>query len=198
MAKRDRILALASEYGVIQAKDALRNGVSGRYLDNLVEQGTLQKEAKGVYSSKRVAHTEDHNLVVVSTYASRSVVCLLSALQFHGIGTQLPNNVWIALPSDAKIPIGINIEIQAVRMNPEALSSGVETHVLEGVPVKIFNVAKTVTDCFKYASSVGLDVCLEALKDVLKHKRSTIDELYYYAKINRQWNNIRPYLEALQ
>lgn len=195
--KQDFVIAYASKRGVIRSRDADAIGVSARYLDKLVEKGVLQKVGRGLFSLVDYDWTEHHSLATVSAYMPNCVVCLLSALQFHGIGTQLPNSVWIAMPNFAPPPKGILIPVEVVHMNSRALAAGVETHLLEGIPVHVFSAAKTVVDCFKYLSSVGLDVCLEALQESLRRKMVTRDELFEYARTNRVWNTMRPYMEAI-
>ena len=195
--KRDFVVAFASERGAILSRDADAIGVSSRYLDKLVENGTLNKVGRGTYTLANYAVTEHHDLVTVSAYTPRCVVCLLSALHFHAIGTQLPNSIWVALPNYTRSPKGICIPLEVVHMNHRSLNSGVETHILEGVPVRVFSAAKTIADSFKYMSSVGLEVCLEALRDALERKLVTRDDLYEYALVNRVWNTMRPYMEAI-
>jgi len=124
------------------------------------------------------------------------VVCLLSALQFHEIGTQAPFEVWIAIPHHSPTPRLDQPTLRAVRMSGPALTEGVESIVIDGVRVPVFNAAKTVADCFKYRNKIGLDVALEALRESRREKRATNDELWHYAKICRVANIMRPYMEA--
>jgi predicted transcriptional regulator of viral defense system len=141
--------------------------------------------------------TEHHSLAEVAAYAPQSVICLLSALQFHGIGTQMPHAVWIAIANKGHVPRVPTTPVEVVRMAPAALRAGIEEHTLEGVPARIFSAAKTVADCFKYRSSVGVEVALEALRDGLAQQKFTPADLYEYAVIDRVWGVMRPYVEAL-
>ena len=149
-----------------------------------------------MYRRPNYEATENHSLVEIASYVPECVICLLSALQFHKIGTQLPPAVWIALPSFASKP-KLPIRIEVVHMNSAGLAAGADGHILEGKAVRIFNPAKTVADCFKYRSSVGLDVALEALKQCLNKRLASPAEIYDYAVVDRVSNTIAPYLEAL-
>lgn len=124
-------------------------------------------------------------------------MCLLSALQLHELGTQAPFEVWIALPSGTHAPRMDYPALRIVRLSGEAYSAGVDVVSVDGVPISVYNVAKTITDCFKLRNKVGLDVALEALREAWKARKVTLDELWRYAKINRMTNVMRPYLEAL-
>ena len=127
----------------------------------------------------------------------RRGVCLLSALQYHGIGTQLPSEVWMAIDRRARRPALRYPPLRIVRYSGAALTEGVGSHVVEGRAVKVYKVAKTLADCFKYRNKIGLDVALEALREAWRGKRFTMDELDRYAAICRVQRVMRPYLEAL-
>ena len=126
-----------------------------------------------------------------------SIVCLLSALAFHQIGTQLPRQVWIAIDRRQGTPRIQYPPLRVSRFSGRALTAGVETHKIEGVPVRIYAPAKTVADCFKCRHKIGLDVAIEALRDGWQKKRFTMDELWKFARICRIANVMRPYLEAI-
>jgi len=196
--KLNTVLQIASRKGVIRASDVSPLGVSPNYLYDLASQGLLTQVARGLFTMPRYRATEHHGLVEVAAYAPAAVICLLSALQFHGTGTQMPHAVWIAIPHRGRVPHVTTAPIEVVRMNAVSLSAGVQEHVLEGVPVRVFSPAKTVADCFKYRSSVGLDVAIEALKQSLRDGVVTPADLHQYAVIDRVWENMRPYVEALQ
>jgi predicted transcriptional regulator of viral defense system len=127
----------------------------------------------------------------------RGIICLLSALRFHGLTTQAPFEVWIAIDVKAWHPKVDNLPLRVVRFSGEALAAGIEEHVIEQVHVRIYGAAKTVADCFKYRNKIGLDVALEALRDCWRLRRATMDELWTYAKVCRVANVMRPYLEAI-
>jgi predicted transcriptional regulator of viral defense system len=153
--------------------------------------------ARGVYRLPEQSITENHGVAVAATAVPHGVICLLSALQYHGIGTQMPSEVWIALDRRAWRPTLSYPPLRIVRYTGKALTAGVETHSIEGRPVKVYNVGKTLADCFKYRNKIGLDVALEALREAWRAKRFTMDELDRYAAICRVQKVMRPYLEAL-
>ena len=126
-----------------------------------------------------------------------AVICLLSALQFHGIGTQLPHEVWIALPEGAQTPAVDYPPLRVARLRGDAYASGVITVMEQGSPIRVYSAAKTVTDCFKFRNKIGLDVALEALKDAWRSRKVTMAELSHFAKINRVERVMQPYLEAM-
>ena len=125
------------------------------------------------------------------------MVALLSALRFHELTTQNPYKIWLAIDRKARRPGIVYPPVHWVYFSVQALSEGVEAHLLDGVQVKVFSPAKTVADCFKYRNKIGLDVALEALRDGVAKKRFSMDELLYFAKVCRVQNVMRPYLEAL-
>jgi predicted transcriptional regulator of viral defense system len=122
---------------------------------------------------------------------------LLSALVFHEITTQSPASVWIALPQGARRPSISSPSLRVIRLSGASLTEGIENHKVEGVPIRVYSVAKTVADCFKFRNRIGLDVAIEALKDSLQQKKATVNEIHRYARVCRVSNVIRPYLEAL-
>ena len=195
--KRDAVLGLARNRGVIRPRDLRSIGVAPSYLHDLTHDGALRQVGRGLFVLPHHCFTEHHSLAEVAAHAPRAIVCLLSALQFHGIGTQMPHAIWIAIPSKAHVPTVDTVPLEVVRMASASLRAGAEVHCLEGVPVHIFSAAKTIADCFKFRLTVGLDVALEALRDGLARDRVTPADLYEYAVINRVWGVMRPYIEAL-
>jgi predicted transcriptional regulator of viral defense system len=149
-----------------------------------------------VYRLPEQPITEHHGLALVAAAVPKGVICLLSALQYHGIGTQLTSEVWLALDRRAWRPRLTYPPLRIVRYTGKALSAGVETHQIEGRAVKIYALAKTVADCFKYRNKIGLDVALEALREGWRARRFTMDELDRYAIICRVQRVMRPYIEA--
>jgi predicted transcriptional regulator of viral defense system len=141
--------------------------------------------------------TEHHGLAIAASAVPHGVVCLLSALQYHGLGTQLPSQIWMAIDRRARRPVLRYPPLRLVRNSGAALAEGVESHTIEGREVRVYNVPKTLADCFKYRNKIGLDVTLEALREAWRHRRFTMDELDRYAAICRVQRVMRPYLEAL-
>ena len=162
----------------------------------LLGQGRLQRIARGVYAPAGFEPTEHHGLATAAARIPHGVICLLSALQFHGLGTQAPFEVWIAIDRKARKPTISPPPLKIVRFSKRALREGIEPHSLEGVAVNITSPARTVADCFKYRNKIGLDVALEALKEY-RRGRHSIDELVRAAEIVRVAKVMRPYLEAV-
>jgi predicted transcriptional regulator of viral defense system len=150
-----------------------------------------------VYALAGQAVGEHRSLAEVALRVPRGVVCLLSALRVHGIGTQAPFEVWLALPQGMSAPRLTQPALMLVRMSGAAFSQGVMQVGVDGVQVAVFNPAKTIADCFKYRNKIGLDVALEALRDGWQQRKVTMDDLFAYAAINRVANVMRPYLESL-
>jgi predicted transcriptional regulator of viral defense system len=169
--------------------------VPREYLLRLMRQGVIRGTGRGVYEVSDAKPTEDHS--VAAKEVPKGVICLLSAVRFHDLTTQQhPSKVWIGIPVRSRSP-RLSTTARLVRYSEKTLAAGVEVHQLESVPVRIFSVGKTVADCFKYRNKIGLDVALEALKDALKRKRATVDEIERHALIWRVSRIVRPYLEAL-
>lgn len=197
MSKTQQVLEIAQKAGVVRAKDLEAQGFHRQYLKNLEKQGLLIHSARGIYTSLDADITESHTLVEVAKRFPHGVICLLSALRFHDLTTQNPFQVWLAVHYKQRPPKDKLLPLRNIYMSGSAWEEGIETYELEGVPVRIYCLAKTVTDCFKYRHKVGLDIALEALKEYLRRDWSSTDELWYYAKVCRVHNVMRPYLEAL-
>jgi predicted transcriptional regulator of viral defense system len=195
--KRDQILRLLQKTRVLRARDVVAAGIAQTYLNQLLAEGIIDRPARGLYVLAEDEPTEQRSLVEAARRVSQGVVCLLSALQFHGLTTQAPFEVWLAIDRKARMPKSESPTLRVVRFSGKALSYGVQGHTLEGVRVWVYSPAKTVADCFKYRHKVGIDVALEALRDCLRQKKAPLDELWEAAKTCRMANIIRPYLEAL-
>lgn len=190
-----RLLKLAARQGVLRARDVTAAGIPRSYLERLSARGLLAKTGRGLYMRADAPVTEFRSLAQVSVKARGGVVCLLSALRFHGLTTQTPFEVWLALPPGVWAPSGGAPAVRVLRMSGAALKLGVEKHVVDGVTVRIFSAAKTVVDCFRFRNKVGLDVALEALRE-FRRERGDLDEVWNLAKKLRAANVMRPYLEA--
>jgi predicted transcriptional regulator of viral defense system len=185
------------EHGIVRSRDIEAIGFPRQYLVRLHRQGKLNRPARGIYTLPDADVTEHHSYAEVTKRVPHATVCLLSALVFHGITTQSPASVWIALSKGARTPALASPSLRIVRLSGLSLTTGIENHQVDGVPVRVYSVAKTVADCFKFRNKIGLDVAIEALKDCLHQKRANITEIYRYAKVCRVSNVIRPYMEAL-
>jgi predicted transcriptional regulator of viral defense system len=194
---RERTLKLARRARGVTPRELADQGIHRQILTRLVAQGQIERIARGVYRLPEQPTTENHGLALAAAAVPQGVICLLSALQYHGIGTQLPSEVWLALDRRAWRPSLTYRPLRIVRFTGEALSAGVETHRIEGRPVKVYAPAKTVADCFKYRNKIGLDVALEALREGWRARLFTMDVLDRYAAICRVQRVMRPYLETL-
>jgi predicted transcriptional regulator of viral defense system len=192
-----RLLRLARRHGLVSRREVTEANIHTQTLSRLVRAGTLERVARGRYRLPNAPVTEHHGLALVTAAAPKSVICLLSALSFHQIGTQLPHEVWIALDRRSRRPSLRYPRLHVVRFGGEALTEGVETHRIEGETVRIYGVAKTIADSFKYRNKIGLDVALEALREAWRARRFTMNEIYRYARVCRVERVMRPYLEAL-
>lgn len=196
-AARQQVLKLAGRRQGLRAREIIEAGLHTQILTRLVAEGQLERTARGIYRRPDKPPTEHYGLVMVSVTVPHGVICLLSALQFHGIGTQNPWQVWVAVDRRSRRPSLKYPPLRVVRFSGDALTQGIETHRLQGRPVRVYNVAKTIADCFKYRNKIGLDVAMEALREAWRDRRVTMEALEQYARICRVQRVMRPYLEAL-
>ena len=195
--KAGQILKLIRNSGIVSTAEARSNGIHHEYLRQMCARGELVRVGRGLYSLPDADVTIHYGLVLAAKAVPRGVICLLSALRFHEIGTQAPHEVWIALDRRAARPRVAHPKMRIARFSGKALTEGVDEYPVEGVQIKIYNIAKTVADCFKYRNKIGFDVALEALRDVVHGRKCSIDELWEYAKICRVTKIMRPYMEAV-
>jgi predicted transcriptional regulator of viral defense system len=195
--KMETALELLREQGTLRPRDLARHDIPPDYLDRLYRLGLVDRVARGLYAWPDAEVSEHHSLAEAVHLVPGGVVCLLSALRFHGLTTQSPHEVWLTLPSKAWAPKVKYPRLRIIRASGPALTTMVEEHRVEGVAVKIYSPAKTVADCFKHRSKIGLDVALEALRDAFRGRKTTMDELWAAARICRMENVMRPYLESL-
>ena len=141
--------------------------------------------------------TENHAFAEIARRVPKGVICLLSALRFHGLTTQLPSEVWVAIAPKARRPSGEGLSIRPVHFSGESLVQGIEVHEIEKVPVRIYSAGKTVADCFKHRNKIGMDVAREALRDCWEKRKAAVDEIWRYAKMGRVAKIMQPYLESL-
>ncbi len=193
----ERLIDLARSQGLIRPCDLVPLGIPRVSLTRAVRRGQLERIGRGLYGVPGREISVHGSLAEVSRRVPKGVVCLLSALRFHGLTTQAPFEVWLAIENKALAPKLEYPPLRIVRFSGLPLTAGVEKHVVDGVTIRVTSVAKTVADCFKYRNKIGLDVALEALRDAWHEKRMTSDDLWRYAKICRVANVMRPYLESL-
>ncbi len=193
-----RILRLASERGLVRARDLTSERIPRATLSRLVESGRLTQVSRGLYALPGQSKSEQHQLAEIAIRSPQGVFCLLTALRFHELTTQSPHEVWLAIPNKSHPPKLDYPPLRIVRFSGAALTEGAQVHVVDDVPVRVYSVAKTVADCFKYRNKIGLDVALEALRECRREKRATNDELWRYAKVCRVADVMRPYMESVE
>lgn len=195
----ERIIELVKAHGLIRARDVEAHGLHTQALTRLVREGKLQRASRGRYRLPDPDYeiTEHHGLVLGASAAPKGVVCLLSALQYHEIGTQLPRQLWMALPPRTRSASIDYPPMRFIRMSGEAFTTGIEEHILEGQTVRIYDVAKTVVDSFKFRNKIGMDIALEALNESWRDRKLNLNRVAEYARICRVWNVMRPYLEMI-
>jgi predicted transcriptional regulator of viral defense system len=192
-----QVLCLVRKRTLLRARDVTQHGLPTIALTRLVQAGKLERVARGLYGLPGAEISEHRSLAEVPARVPKGVVCLLSALRVHEIGTQAPHEVWIAIPPHMVSPRLDQPAIRVVRMSDEALSDGVDRLTIDGVDLPVFNAARTIVDCFRFRNKSGLDVALEALRDGWSQRKFTLDDLWRHATRGRVANVMRPYLEAI-
>jgi predicted transcriptional regulator of viral defense system len=192
-----RVLDLARRKGLVRAIDLSAIDVPRVVLTRLTASGQLERVGRGLYRLPGAQWSEHESLITVATKVPQAVFCLLSALQFHELSTQLPRQVWIAMPRGSHTPRFDYPPIKMVQFTGAAWTAGVEEVERDGITLRVYCVAKTVADCFKHRNKIGLDVALEALKDARMRNKTSIDEIWRFAKVCRVANVMRPYLESI-
>ena len=194
--KTDDLIRLAQK-GPIRARDLDKAGIPRAYLQRLCDRGVLERVARGLYRLAESPTTELGTLAEAAKRVPHAIICLLSALQFHGLTTESPHAVWVLIDRRARMPKLSYPKLEVIRASGLAREYGVDTRNIEGVNVQITTPAKTVADCFRFRRHVGLEVALTALRDYLKARKGSIDELVEAARSDRIYSFMRPYLEAL-
>ncbi|MFC2085992.1 type IV toxin-antitoxin system AbiEi family antitoxin domain-containing protein [Bacteroidota bacterium] len=196
MFRSDEILELARKRGILRASDLEQKDIPRQYLYRLYTRGVIDRVARGLYSLPEFDVTEHHTVAKAAHRVPNGVICLISALRFHELTTQAPYQVWIAIGSKARRPKTRSIPLRIVHMSKRALEAGIESHEVEGIPIRVYSPAKTVADCFKFRNKIGLDVALEALRDYRRHTQYSANKLWHYAEICRVTKVMLPYVEA--
>ena len=182
---------------VTRSRDLTARGVSRETIRRLTRNGVFERAARGVYLTPAAARSIHRDLLVVAARVPNGVFCLLTALAFHGLTSEMPHEVWVAVGLKARAPALETPPLRVVRLSEGPLTFGIETHLEHDVPLRIFSEAKTVADCFKFRSAVGFDVAVAALREGWEQRRFTIDELWQCARVCRITAVMRPYLEVL-
>jgi predicted transcriptional regulator of viral defense system len=197
MSKTDVLIKIIRQMGVLRPRDLDAHGIPRQYLRLATDQGLVQRIGRGLYVAPDSEPTEHHSIVGAAKRVPRGVVCLLSALRFHDLTTQSPHEVWIAIGEKSRLPQTDHPPLHVVRFSQSSLHYGVLKQKIEGVPVQVFDPAKTVADCFKYRNKIGLDVAIEALRDSRRKKKASMDELWQAAKVCRVARVMQPYMESI-
>jgi predicted transcriptional regulator of viral defense system len=183
--------------GILRTSQAQELGIDSRTVADMYQAGLLERLGRGLYRLADLPPLTYPDLVQVAMRVPSGVICLISALSFHNLTTQIPHRVAVALPQSVRRPRIKYPPLDIVWLSTEAYSAGMEKHLLDGVTVPIYSKAKTIADCFKFRNKIGKDVALEALKEYVQLPDFIVEELLSYARINRVEKVIQPYLEAL-
>ena len=194
---RENLLALVRQMGVLRARDLRAHGIAREYLSQLVGEGCLQRVDRGLYILPEAARSPHFPLAEAVKRVPGGVICLQSAFAFHHPTFPPPDIVWMALDRDTHLPRATTLPLQLVRFSGLARSFGVETYQVDGVLIRVYSPAKTVADCFKFRYKIGVDVALEALREIWYARRATLSDLWEAARVCRVTSVIRPYLEIL-
>jgi len=196
--QKEKVIKLAKKIGIIRPRDILKQGIAAEYLKRLTREGVLEKRGRGLYILKGTSLGEHYSTALVAKQVPEGVLCLLSALAFHGLTTQSPHEVWIALDNKSWQPKVDTVSLRLIRYSGKSFSHGVEKHIIGGVPLKVYCIPKTIADCFKFRNKIGLDVAIEALREGYRLKKCTIDQVWYFSKMCRVTRIIQPYMEMLE
>ena len=189
--------ALLEEHGIMRLAELRSAGVTAATVSRMARAGEVIRLARGLYQLPDAPFDTSHSLAEAAKRLPKGVVCLVSALAFHGLTDQLPKKVWMAIGKKDWAPKPDGMPIRVIRFTESLLAESVETHVIEGVPVKVFGVAKTIADCFRHRNKVGLSVAIEGLQEALRQRKASPAEIARHAERGGISTVIRPYLEAL-
>lgn len=198
MTSADRALRLLDRVGIARSRDLERAGISRTQIQRLREQGIIQRVGRGLYTSPDAQLTERQHLAEAARRVPGGVVCLLSALRFHGLTTQSPFEVWMAIDRKAWRPKVEHPPLRLVYLSTPALDEGIEEHDVGGVTVRVYSAAKTVADCFKFRNKIGTDIAVEALRDYRRLHPKSLDAVWRFADVDRVAGVMRPYMESLE
>jgi len=196
-AKQKAIELFKKNQGLLRTAEAIRLGIHPRTIYQMRDEGLLEQLAKGTYRLVEVPDFSEPDLVLVSKKIPQGIICLISALAYHEITTQIPHFVYVAIPTKARPSRLDYLPLRYFRYSEKVYTSGVETKLIGGYPIKIYNIEKTLADCVKFRNKIGMDVVIEALKMYWQRKGTHIDKLYEYAKINRVEKILQPIMETI-
>jgi len=197
ISRAEQVVELARKKGLLRPRDLAEIGLSRQYLSVVYRRGLLERVSRGIYCLPGFALDENQSLVEVCTKVPSGVICLLTALSFHDLTTQVPFEVHLAISRTARRPQMDSLQLRVYRFSGPALTEGVEEHSIAGVKIQVYSLAKTVVDCFKFRNKIGLDVAIEALRDCLHQRKTTVDELVHFSGLCRVEKVMAPYIEAM-
>lgn len=195
--QRDVVLSLCRQKGLVRMRDLRDAGIGPETVARLVRKGVVTRVARGLYQLADAIPDPRRSLAEASARVPRGVICLASALQFHELTLQMPSAVWIAIDRTGWKPKVSYPPVRFVRFSSHALMGGVKRHLIDGIEVPIFEPAKSIVDCFRYRNKIGLDIALEGLREGLRDRCVTPDQLWEFARSARIWSVMRPYVEAM-
>ena len=184
--------------GTLRTRDLIAHGVHTDSLYALREKGRILELGRGLYRLANMREADYPDLALVAARASSAAVCLISALSYHGITTQIPSSVHLAVPRGSYNRVKLSIPVMLYRFDPKSFDEGLETQRVGGMPLKIYSPARTVVDCFKFRNKLGMEVVLEALRMARLRKRVQNRELLHYARLLRVEKPLSPYLQAIK
>ena len=194
---KEPAIEIIRRMGIVRPADLEIFGITRARLYSLVQKGLVERCGRGIYVARNHALTAEHVLAQAAKLVPSGVLCMLTALRFHGLTTQSPAEVWIALQEKARKPRLDYPRLRIVRFSGAALTEGIEAHSVEGVNIRVYSAAKTVADCFKFRNKIGIDIAVEALRDFSRMHRGGATELARFARICRVTRVMQPYLDAI-
>ena len=195
MTKTQQVLNIARQKSLLSGEDLRPYNIPSSLLNRLCAEGKLTKVARGIYMLPDRDFSNYLDFAITGKRYTYGVIALLSALDFHGLTTEIPHQIWVAMPF-GRMPKNKDKKIRFITMSEASFQAGVETHIIDDVPVKIYSAAKTVADCFKFRNKIGLEAALTAFQD-FERQGNDMDKLWHYAKINRVDKVMMPYLVGM-
>ncbi len=192
----DKIIRMAQTQGTISAATLTEAGISSSMLCYMANKGMLRRVSRGFYALPDFEPVHE-TLSTIALNIPNGVICLLSALQFHEVTTQMPYETWVAIEKGSNYPRNLKNPVRIIQLTGENFSTGIQTFTEDGIKISVYNPAKTVVDCFRFRNKIGTEIAVEALRDTLKQKKATSDEIWEYARRCRIARVMRPYMEAI-
>lgn len=195
--QREQAQLLLARHGMLRLSELTSAGITAATISRMERDGRIVRLRRGLYQLADAQIDAHHSFAEAAKRIPKGVICLTSALSYHELTDQLPRRIWVAIGKKDWVPLDARPSLRIARFTESLLEDGVETHIIENVPVRIFNVPKTIADCFRHRRSVGLTVAIEGLQQAIRQRKARPAEIADYARRGRVWTVIRPYLEAL-